>query len=67
MPTVIKRSLKSWMFVYVGFAIALAAANIGAESAPTPALVSPGTLPAELSIGRSFFQPTVAQPRRNDI
>lgn len=55
------------MFVYVGFALALAAANIGAESAPTPALVSPGTLPAELSIGRSFFQPTVAQPRRNDI
>jgi hypothetical protein len=67
MPTVIKRSLKSWMLVYVGFALALTAADIGSQSTPTPALVSPGTLPAELSIERSFFQPTVAQRRRNDI
>jgi len=67
MPAVIKRSLKSWMLVYVGFALALTAANIGSGSTSTPALVSPGTLPADVSIDRSFFQPTVAQQRRNDI
>jgi len=67
MPTVIKRSLKSWMLVYAGFALALTAANIGSQPVSTPALVSPGTLPGEVSVERSFFQPTVAQPRRNDI
>jgi len=67
MPTVIKRSLKSWMLVYAGFALALTAANSGSDSDTSSALVSPGSLPDEVSVERSFFQPTVAQPRRSDI
>jgi hypothetical protein len=67
MPTVIKRSLKSWMLVYAGFALALTAANFGSNADTRSALVSPGSLPNEVSVERSFFQPAFAQPRRNDI
>jgi hypothetical protein len=67
MPTIIRRNLKSWMFVYVGFALALTAANFGSNTDSNSALVSPGSLPAEVSVERLFFQPTVAQRRRNDI
>jgi hypothetical protein len=67
MPTVIKRSLKSWMLVYVGFALALTAANIDARSSPRSSTVSPGSLPSDVSIEKSFFQPTIPRSRRNDI
>jgi len=67
MPTVIKRSLKSWMLVYAAFALAITAANFGSSSDTSSALVSPGSLPVAVSVERSFFQPAFAQPRRNDI
>jgi hypothetical protein len=55
------------MLVYVGFALALTAANIRSHPEPTPAFVSPQTIPAEIMVERSFFKPTVTQRRRNDI
>jgi len=67
MPTTIKRSLKSWMLVYVGFVLALTAANFDISSKPGLELVSPGSLPTRVSIEQTYFRPTVAEPRRNDI
>jgi len=66
-PTTIKRSLKSWMLVYIGFILALSAANSDINAKPGSKLVSPGSLPAEISIEQTYFRPTVAEPRRNDI
>jgi hypothetical protein len=67
MPTTIKRKLKSWMLVYVGFVLALTAANsdIGPKSAAQ--LVSPGTLPGLDSMEQTYFRPAVAELPRNDI
>jgi hypothetical protein len=67
MPTTIKRSLKSWMLVYVGFVLALTAANFDIDVNPGSKLVSPGSLPTSVSIEQTYFRPTVAEPRRNDI
>jgi len=67
MPTFIKHSPKSWILVYAGFVLALIAANIGPNPDSDSALVSPGSLPAEVSVKKIFFRPTIAQPRRNDI
>ena len=67
MPTSIKRGLKIWMLVYVGFAVALAAANIAPAHDTNAALVSPGSLPADIRADRAFFQPAAEQRVRNDI
>lgn len=67
MPTTIKRNLKSWMLVYVGFVLAISAANSDIGSKSAAQLVSPGSLPTGSSIEQTFFRPTVAEPRRNDI
>jgi len=67
MPTTIKRSLKSWMLVYVGFVLALAAAKFDIDAKPGLELVSPGSLPSGVSIEQTYFRPTVADLRRNDI
>ena len=67
MPAMIKRRLKSWMLVYVSFAVALTAANTGTDAESTAKAVSPGSTPTEVALERSFFRPTVEYPRRNDI
>ena len=67
MPTPIKRGLKTWMLVYVGFAVALAAANITPASDTSAALVSPGSLPTDISADQAFFRPADEQSVRNDI
>jgi len=72
MSVTIKHKLKSWMLVYVGFVLALTAANtdVGSKHGAAKqgaAVVSPGTLPSASSIEQTFFRPTVAEPRRNDI
>jgi len=72
MSASIKRNLKSWMLVYVGFVLALTAANtdVGSKHGAAKhgaAVVSPGTLPSTSLIEQTFFRPTVVEPRRNDI
>ena len=67
MPATIKRSLKSWMLVYIAFAVALTTANIGSPPESDAAAVSPGLTPSEIAVDRHFFRPTVDYPRRNDI
>lgn len=67
MQSFIKRSPKSWILVYAGFVLALTAANIGPNPDSDFALVSPGSLPAEVSVNKIFFRPTIARTRRNDI
>jgi hypothetical protein len=67
MQTFIKRSPKTWILVYAGFLLALTAANTGPNPDSDSALVSPGSLPAEVSIEKVFFHPTIKRPRRNDI
>ena len=67
MSVTIKHKLKSWMLVYVGFVLALTAANTDIGSKHSAAVVSPGSLPSTSSIEQTFFRPTVAEPRRNDI
>jgi hypothetical protein len=67
MPVPIKRSLKSWMLVYVALAVALLASNTGISADSSAAAVSPGSTPSEVAVDRSFFRPTVEHPRRNDI
>jgi hypothetical protein len=67
MPTSIKRGLKTWMFVYVGFVVALTAANIGPARDTNAVLVSPGSLPTDISADQTFFRPASEQPVRNDI
>lgn len=67
MPTPIKRGLKIWMLVYVGFAIALTTANIAPARDSNAALVSPGSLPTDISADQAFFRPAAEHPVRNDI
>ena len=67
MPTIIRRSLKSWMLVYVGFVLALTAANFDNGPNPEAQLVSPGSLPGTGSMEQTYFRQTIAEPRRNDI
>jgi hypothetical protein len=67
MPATIKRSLKSWMLVYVAFAVALSTADTGTNAESSAAAVSPGSTPSEVAVDRRFFRPTVEKSRRNDI
>ena len=67
MSAAIKRNLKSWMLVYVGFVLALTAAHTDLAPSSGAQLVSPGSLPGSVSIEKTFFRPTVAEPRRSDI
>jgi hypothetical protein len=67
MPTTIRRSLKSWMLVYVGFVLALTAANIDVRPNSGMELVSPGSLPGSDLVEQTFFRPIVAELPRNDI
>ncbi len=65
MPAKIKISFKSWMLVYVAFAVALTAAGPAEES--SAASVSPGNYPSVVTADKVFFTPTIERPRRNDI
>ena len=67
MPTYIRRSLKTWMLVYVGFALALVAANTrpGAESITLD--VSPVSTPAEIFATPALFRPLVTDAPRFDF
>jgi hypothetical protein len=67
MPTSIKRKLKSWMLVYVGFILALTAANSDTGPKSAAQLVSPGSLPSLDWMEQTYFRPTVAERPRNDI
>ncbi len=67
MSAAIKRNLKFWMLVYVGFVVALTAANLGTDRESDLTDVSPGSLPAGITPEKSFFRPTVEPFRRNDI
>jgi hypothetical protein len=62
-----KRGLKTWMLVYVGFAMALATANSAPAHDTNAALVSPGSLPTDISADQAFFRPADEQSVRNDI
>ena len=67
MPATIRRSLKTWMLVYVGFALALMAADIGSTESSDVVDVSPGSIPGNIAVELSYFRPLVEQPSRNDI
>jgi len=67
MSVTLKRNLKSWMLVYVGFVLALTAAHTDSAPRSGAELVSPGALPGSASIEQTFFHPTVAEARRSDI
>jgi len=67
MATKIRRSFKSWMLVYAGFAVALAAANIEPPYKPAATAVSLESMPAGIAIGQAFFLPAINHSRRNDI
>jgi len=65
MSAKLKSSFKSWMFVYIAFAVALSASGTAAES--TPISVSPEAPAAELAAERAFFTPIVPRIHRLDI
>lgn len=67
MATKIRLSLKFWMLVYAGFAVALVAANIGPPHKPGATAVSLETMPAGVATEQAFFLPAINHPRRNDI
>ena len=67
MPTTIKSKLKSWMVVYVGFVLALTAANFDISPKTAAELVSPGSLPGLDSMEQTYFRPAVTELPRNDI
>jgi len=67
MPAAIKSNLKSWMLVYVGFIVAISTTNSDIGSKSAAQLVSPGAIPTGSTIEQTYFRPTVAEPRRNDI
>lgn len=67
MPTPIKRGLKIWMLVYIGFAVALASANVAPAGDSNAALVSPGSLPTDISADQALFRSAAEQRVRNDI
>jgi hypothetical protein len=64
---VIKRSVKTWMLVYVAFLVAFAAAGAGEPPKSDLAALSPGSLPSAMSTDKAYFRPAVEQARRNDI
>lgn len=65
MPAIRRKSLKTWMLVYLGFVVALITASPASDS--SSAAVSPGTYPTEMTADRHFFTPTIEHRRRNDI
>ena len=65
MSAKLKSSFKSWMFVYIAFAVSLWSSGTAAESTPTS--VSPEAPAAELAAERTFFTPIVPRIRRLDI
>ena len=65
--TSIRRSVKTWMLVYVAFIVAFTAAGTGATGKTDLAALSPGTPPAAISTEKVYFRPAVEQARRNDI
>lgn len=67
MAAVLKRNVRSWMLVYVGFVVTLGAAHMSEAPDSDLAMLSPGTLPSEMTSDKTFFRPAIAQPRRNDI
>ncbi len=67
MPAKIRHSFKIWMIVYVAFALALTAANMGSNGDFGATAVSPGSMPAIIPVERTFFRSTIDQPRRSDI
>jgi hypothetical protein len=67
MPATIKRSLKPWVLVYVGFILALTTANVAPDAMTGPALVSPGSMATDVFVDRSYFRTTIERSPRNDI
>jgi hypothetical protein len=55
------------MLVYVGFALALVAANTGSDAESSTADVSPGSTPVELFATPTLFRPMAAEAPRNDF
>lgn len=60
-----RSSFKSWVIIYIGLAVAMYVT--GPASDVTRKLVSPGSLPSELTADRDFFAPATSLTRRTDI
>ena len=65
MATKLRRSFKSWVVIYMGFAVAMYVTGPANDAARK--LVSPGSLPSELTADRDFFAPAASLIRRQDI
>ena len=62
-----KTSLKSWMLVYVGFTLALTAANSDVNQENDVSEAMPEVSATDIATDKSFFQPIIKQPSRHDI
>jgi len=62
-----KSNFKSWIIVYVGFALALITANSGVKRENYAPEAIPGVRAVDIVVDKAFFQPITNQSSRNDI
>lgn len=67
MATRMKHPLKSWVVVYIGFTVALVAANADSIEPQKSLVVTPPVDSTSMTIERNYFQLRTQLGYRNDI